>query len=106
MRHEPCRRSPSSAAKQASESNAGQHSQSIEPSRPTSAAVSQSPDQGIILDFSRHAVLVKMSVVATLRLATPGTGAARPECARQSSRSIVVAIASSASGNRRRQFGC
>jgi hypothetical protein len=34
---------PSKAAKQASESNAGQHSQSIEPSRPTKAAVSQSP---------------------------------------------------------------
>ena len=34
---------PSSAAKQAPESNRGQHSQSIEPSRPTSAAVSQSP---------------------------------------------------------------
>ena len=34
---------PSRAAKQASESNRGQHSQSIEPSRPTSAAVSQSP---------------------------------------------------------------
>jgi hypothetical protein len=34
---------PSRAAKQASESNAGQHSQSIDPSRPTNAAVSQSP---------------------------------------------------------------
>jgi hypothetical protein len=31
------------AAKQASESKAGQHSQSIDPSRPTNAAVSQSP---------------------------------------------------------------
>ena len=31
------------AAKQASESKAGQHSQSIDPLRPTSAAVSQSP---------------------------------------------------------------
>ena len=39
----PCSSYPTSAAKQASESNAGQHSQSIEPSRPTSAAVSQSP---------------------------------------------------------------
>ena len=39
----PCLSVPSSAAKQASESNAGQHSQSIDPSRPTSAAVSQSP---------------------------------------------------------------
>ena len=35
--------SPSSAAKQAPESKRGQHSQSIEPSRQTSAAVSQSP---------------------------------------------------------------
>jgi len=34
---------PRSAAKHASESNRGQHSQSIEPSRPTSAALSQSP---------------------------------------------------------------
>jgi hypothetical protein len=34
---------PRSAAKQASESKAGQHSQSIEPLRPTSAAVSPSP---------------------------------------------------------------
>ena len=36
-------RLPSSAAKQASESKRGQHSQSIEPSRATSAALSQSP---------------------------------------------------------------
>jgi hypothetical protein len=43
MRHRPCLGVPSKAAKQASESNAGQHNQSIEPSRPTSAAVSQSP---------------------------------------------------------------
>ena len=35
--------SPSSAAKQAGESNRGRHSQSIEPSRPTSAAVCRSP---------------------------------------------------------------
>jgi len=34
---------PRMAAKHASESNAGQHSQSIDPSRPTNAAVSQSP---------------------------------------------------------------
>ena len=34
---------PSSAAKQAPESKRGQHSQSIEPDRETSAAVSQSP---------------------------------------------------------------
>jgi hypothetical protein len=34
---------PSSAAKQAPESKRGQHSQSIEPSRPTSAALSPSP---------------------------------------------------------------
>src|SRR5262245_7279712 len=34
---------PSSAAKQASESNRGHDSQSIEPLRPTSAALSQSP---------------------------------------------------------------
>ena len=37
------RGSPSSAAKQAPESNRGQQSQSIDPSRDTSAAVSQSP---------------------------------------------------------------
>jgi hypothetical protein len=41
--HLPFRGAPSNAAKQASESNAGQHSQSIDPSRPTKAAVSQSP---------------------------------------------------------------
>lgn len=35
--------SPNRAAKQAWESKRGQHSQSIEPSSPTSAAVSQSP---------------------------------------------------------------
>ncbi len=35
--------SPSSAAKQAGESKCGRHSQSIEPSRPTSAAVCRSP---------------------------------------------------------------
>jgi len=34
---------PSSAAKQASESKRGQHSQSSEPLRATSAAASQSP---------------------------------------------------------------
>jgi hypothetical protein len=34
---------PRMAAKQASESKAGQHNQSIDPSRPTNAAVSQSP---------------------------------------------------------------
>jgi hypothetical protein len=39
----PLWRFPSKAAKQASESNRGQHNQSIEPSRETSAAVSQSP---------------------------------------------------------------
>ena len=39
----PCLEVPSNAAKQASESKAGQHSQSIDPSRPTRAAVSQSP---------------------------------------------------------------
>ena len=39
----PCFSVPRSAAKQASESKAGQHSQSIDPFRPTSAAVSQSP---------------------------------------------------------------
>jgi hypothetical protein len=35
--------SPSSAAKQAAVSISGSHSQSMEPFRPTSAAVSQSP---------------------------------------------------------------
>ena len=39
----PCSGVPSSAAKQASESKRGQHSQSIEPSRATSAALLQSP---------------------------------------------------------------
>jgi hypothetical protein len=34
---------PSSAAKQAAESNRGMHNQSIEPSRPTSAAVCMFP---------------------------------------------------------------
>ena len=43
IRQRPLSASPSSAAKQASESKRGQHSQSIEPSRETSAAVSQSP---------------------------------------------------------------
>jgi hypothetical protein len=41
--HRPFRSVPSRAAKQASESKAGQHNQSIEPSRLTKAAVSQSP---------------------------------------------------------------
>ena len=39
----PCSGVPSRAAKQAPESKRGKQSQSIEPSRPTSAAVSQSP---------------------------------------------------------------
>src|ERR1700733_1008697 len=39
----PCSRPPSSAAKQAAESKRGKHNQSIDPSRPTSAAVWQSP---------------------------------------------------------------
>jgi hypothetical protein len=39
----PCSRFPSSAAKHAGESKRGQHSQSMEPSRPTSAPVWQSP---------------------------------------------------------------
>jgi hypothetical protein len=43
IRQWPCSAVPSSAAKQASESKRGQHSQSIEPLRPTSAAVWQSP---------------------------------------------------------------
>ena len=46
----PCSGVPSSAAKQASESKRGQHSQSIEPSRPTSAARLAVADQGIVLD--------------------------------------------------------
>jgi hypothetical protein len=41
--HRPFLWVPSKAVKQASESNTGQHSQSIDPSRPTNAAVSQSP---------------------------------------------------------------
>jgi hypothetical protein len=41
--HGPCSGVPKSAAKQAPESNRGQHSQSIDPRRETSAAVSQSP---------------------------------------------------------------
>ncbi len=43
MRQRPCSGAPSNAAKQAPESNRGKHSQSIEPSNPTSAAVWQSP---------------------------------------------------------------
>lgn len=43
MRQRPWLRSPRSAAKHAPESTCGQHSQSIEPSLPTSAAVSRSP---------------------------------------------------------------
>jgi hypothetical protein len=43
MRQKPLSGVPSSAAKQAGESKRGQHSQSIEPLRPTSAAVRQSP---------------------------------------------------------------
>ena len=39
----PCSEWPSSAAKHAPESKRGQQSQSIEPARDTSAAVSQSP---------------------------------------------------------------
>ena len=48
----PCRApaSPSSAAKQAGESNRGRQSQSIEPLRPTSAAVSHVADQRVVLD--------------------------------------------------------
>ena len=41
--HRPFFGSPSSAAKQLSESNRGRQSQSIDPFRPTRAAVSQSP---------------------------------------------------------------
>jgi hypothetical protein len=43
MRKRPWSLPPSSAAKHASLSKRGQHSQSIEPSRETSAALSQSP---------------------------------------------------------------
>ena len=43
IRQCPFSSSPSSAAKQAGESNCGRHSQSIDPSRPTSAAVCRSP---------------------------------------------------------------
>jgi hypothetical protein len=43
MRQRPCSGEPSNAAKHASESKRGQHSQSIDPSRATSAADSQSP---------------------------------------------------------------
>ena len=43
MRQKPLVSSPSNEAKQASESNLGQHSQSIVPPRSTRAAVSQSP---------------------------------------------------------------
>jgi hypothetical protein len=39
----PCLDVPKRAVKHASESKDGQHSQSIDPSRPTNAAVSQSP---------------------------------------------------------------
>jgi hypothetical protein len=43
MIQRPCSGRPSSAAKQAGESNRGQHSQSMDPSRATSAALRQSP---------------------------------------------------------------
>src|SRR5581483_10641437 len=43
MRHSPLSRVPSSAAKQAGDSTRGQHSQSIVPSLPTRATVSQLP---------------------------------------------------------------
>ena len=43
IRQLPLRSSPSRAAKHASESNLGRHSQSTEPSRPTRAAVCMSP---------------------------------------------------------------
>jgi hypothetical protein len=43
MRQRPLLSSPRSAAKHAAESKRGQHSQSIEPWRPTSAALWQSP---------------------------------------------------------------
>jgi hypothetical protein len=43
MSQRPLSAVPSSAAKQAGESKRGQHSQSIQPSRPTKAAVRQSP---------------------------------------------------------------
>jgi hypothetical protein len=43
MSHRPLSASPNSAAKHAAESKRGQHNQSIEPSRPTRAAVLQSP---------------------------------------------------------------
>jgi hypothetical protein len=42
-RHRPCCSLPSSAAKQAFASKRGTQSQSTEPSRPTSAALSESP---------------------------------------------------------------
>lgn len=42
-RQRPLPSSPSSAAKQAAESNLGRQSQSIDPSLPTSAAVCRSP---------------------------------------------------------------
>jgi hypothetical protein len=43
MRQRPFDASPSSAQKTALESKRGRHSQSIDPSRPTSAAVPRSP---------------------------------------------------------------
>jgi hypothetical protein len=43
MRQRPLSAEPSNAAKHAGLSNLGQHSQSIEPFRPTRAAVWQSP---------------------------------------------------------------
>jgi hypothetical protein len=45
MRQRPCSGLPKSAEKHAPESNRGQHSQSTDPSRPTSAAASQSPSK-------------------------------------------------------------
>ena len=47
----PVVRVPRRAAKHAAESKRGQHNQSIEPSRPTKAAVLQSPIKCIIFDW-------------------------------------------------------
>ena len=46
----PCSAVPSSAAKQAGESKRGRHSQSTEPSVPTSAAVRRVAEHGVVLD--------------------------------------------------------
>jgi hypothetical protein len=54
---------PSRAAKRAAESKRGQHSQSIEPSRPTRAAVLAIAYQRIVFDAKRHRISLAWSAI-------------------------------------------